>query len=238
MRRNHKIKNFFYTFFIASIVGFITLFFVKELRKDRSIQWTTTPKQQITTGNQKIRNFRAAKKLANRFYQKNHFKTFYCGCDFNRGRIERKSCSYTPVNSRDPRSRRLEWEHVVPISYLGHNISAWKNGHPRCLKKNGKKYKGRRCARLVSKEFNKMEADLYNLVPSVGEVNKLRANFPIGLVEKNQSYAFNCETKIKPGKIEPRDEVKGFLARIYLYMDKAYPGNNLINNRNRSLIET
>ena len=183
------------------------------------------------------KNFREAKRVLNKFYQHQNFRTIYCGCRFRRGRIDHKSCLYTPLNPRDQRSKRLEWEHIVPISIPGRNISAWKNGHPRCRKSNGRTYKGRRCARAVSPEFNKMEADLYNLLPSVGEVNKLRENFPIGLVSRYQSHNFGCNTKIRHGMIEPRDEAKGFVARIYKYMDKAYPGNNIINSSNRDLIE-
>lgn len=217
-------------FLFTSFFIFLTLyFFVEENKKNQPLT--------VNQGNQKIRSFRYAKKLANRFYEQHNFKTFYCGCTFNHGDIDHSSCDYRPIRPKNRRSRRLEWEHVVPISYLGRNLPSWKHGHSRCRKKNGRTYKGRKCASKVSKVFRKMEADLYNLVPSVGEVNELRENFPVGLVKKEESYQFNCDTKIRRGLIEPRDEVKGFFARIYLYMHKAYPGNNIINKRNRELIE-
>ena len=42
----------------------------------------------------------------------------------------------------------------------------------KCIK-NGKKFKGRKCARKISKKFRLMEADLYNLQPTIGELLKI-----------------------------------------------------------------
>ena len=188
-------------------------------------------------GNRKINNFSYAKRVLSKFYADNGFRTIYCDCAYKGKKIDFESCQYVPLDKKNRRSYNLEWEHIVPISYIGRNLKSWKRGDPRCLKENGKPFKGRSCANLVSKEFNRMEGDLYNLAPSVGEVNKLRSNFPIGLVEKKSAFPLHCKTKIIPkGMIEPRDEVKGFVARVYLYMDRAYPGNGIINESNREMI--
>ena len=37
--------------------------------------------------------------------------------------------------------------------------------------------------------------------------------------------------------MEPRDEVRGEIARTYLYMDSVYPGKGIISKKNRSMFE-
>ena len=48
---------------------------------------------------------------------------------------------------------------------------------------NGKRYKGRLCARKVDERFQAMESDLYNLVPVIAAVNRKRSNFRFGEIE-------------------------------------------------------
>ena len=36
--------------------------------------------------------------------------------------------------------------------------------------------------------------------------------------------------------MEPRDQVKGNVARTYMYMEKAYPGRGIISKKNNKLI--
>ena len=128
------------------------------------------------------------------------------------------------------RASRIEWEHIVPASEFGKNIIAWKSGDPSCKTKSGHKFSGRRCARSVSKEFRVMEADLYNLVPAIGEINQRRSNLPYSDKYLNVS---GCQTRVLSKYIVPRKQIRGMIARAYLYMHAAYPGFNIINNNNR-----
>ena len=46
-----------------------------------------------------------------------------------------------------------------------------------------------------------------------------------------------CDVEIKSPKVEPRDEVRGEIARTYMYMDSVYPGKGIISKKNRSMFE-
>jgi len=65
--------------------------------------------------------------------------------------------------------------------------------------------------------------DLHNLVPAIGEVNKARSYYAFGLVNPKTRF-HGCELSIDiPSKtVEPQDDIKGTIARAYLYMFKSY----------------
>ena len=138
-------------------------------------------KEEIVQGNQKNKSFRKAKRLLKKIYSK-HRITLYCSCRYNKDKsIDRKSCGYIP-RRESRRSRRIEWEHVVPAENFGRSFVAWRQGHVRCRNSKGKSYKGRRCARKIEKKFRYMEADMYNLYPAIGELNMLRSNYSLYMV--------------------------------------------------------
>ncbi|MBM66169.1 MAG: endonuclease I [Myxococcales bacterium] len=163
--------------------------------------------------------------------------SFYCGCSFEAdGRIDWASCGYIPrANSK--RARRIEWEHVVPAHAFGQSFPEWRQGHPSCVNTKGKAYKGRRCVRKVSAAFRRMEADLYNLQPAIGEVNADRSNYSMAELEGEEREYGACDVEIRERKIEPRPSVRGDIARTYFYMDKAYPGRGIIGAKRRKLFE-
>jgi len=80
-----------------------------------------------------------------------------------------------------------------------------------------------------------MEADLYNLVPAVGEVNARRSNFSMAMIPGEPRVFGRCDLEIENRKMEPRPEIRGDVARIYLYLDAAYPGHGIISRENRML---
>lgn len=69
-----------------------------------------------------------------------------------------------------------------------------------------------------------MEADLHNLTPAIGEINADRSNFQFGVLPTTSKQHGNCNFKVdfKGRTAEPRDEVKGQIARIYFYMHDRY----------------
>ncbi len=184
-----------------------------------------------------VRNFEEAKKLLMEKVYYDHRETFYCGCSFDEHkRIDLASCGYVP--RKDPkRASRLEWEHVVPAHAFGQSFIEWREGHPDCVDKNGRPFKGRRCARLVNDEFRRMEADLYNLYPAIGEVNADRSNYSMAEIPGEKREYGDCDVEIENGKIEPREAIRGIVARTYLYMDETYPGHGVISHKNRKLFE-
>jgi deoxyribonuclease-1 len=185
--------------------------------------------------NQTVTTFRKAKKLLFKVHGKRG-KTIYCSCEYKKKKINFANCGYK-YGKYKKRSRRLEWEHIVPAHAFGQSFPEWRDGHPKCKNRKGT-YKGRKCASKVNKEFKFMEADLYNLFPSVGSINATRSNFSMANITDSKANTFgNCQVKIARRKVEPPNSVKGDIARIYMYMDSAYPGRGVISKKNRKLFE-
>lgn len=188
-----------------------------------------------SSGNERIDNFNQSKRILKKLYADHPF-TFYCGCPYNDQGIDFAACGFKP--HRDfKRAKRIEWEHIVPAADFGRAFVAWREGDARCVDHEGKRYRGRKCANLVSPEFNRMEADLYNLVPAIGEVNGMRKDYPMGLLPGLPNTFGQCKTKISDGVIEPREEVRGFIARTYKYMNDAYRGRGIISRKNEKLFD-
>ena len=68
-----------------------------------------------------------------------------------------------------------------------------------------------------------MYADIYNLFPTIGEVNKNRKNFGMSIIKGEKMEFGKCDFEIENNKVEPREEIRGIIARTYFYMDFAYP---------------
>lgn len=185
------------------------------------------------SGNRMIANFRDAKKLLPKIHELNQV-TIYCPCRYQGKRVDLKSCGYK-VKKDAKRASRLEWEHVVPAEAFGHAFKEWREGAPNCSKK-GKPFKGRKCAETNS-EFARMEADLYNLWPVIGELNGLRSNFSMAQISGKAKTFGGCLAKIQERKFEPMDHDKGIVARVYMYMDATYPGRGVISEKNQKLFE-
>ncbi|MBS2016098.1 MAG: endonuclease [Deltaproteobacteria bacterium] len=203
------------------------------------------------SGNLRIRHFDEAKKALTRIYESApHRIDLYCGCAFlpdpGHGlRVDLAACGYVPARDRS-RAERIEWEHAVPASAFGHTFVEWREGAARCVDKRGRPFRGRKCARIASAEFARIEADLHNLFPVVGEVNGLRGDLPMGLPLPDASdrhgargtFHFGaCTSAIEAGVFMPRREVRGDLARAYKYMDRAYPERRLVDDAHRALFD-
>ena len=78
---------------------------------------------------------------------------------------------------------------------------------------------------------------MYNLYPSVGEVNGLRSNYSMAEIPGEERKFGRCDVEIEDRKFEPRPEIRGEIARTYLYMDSVYSGRGIISKKNRKLFE-
>ena len=185
--------------------------------------------------NTQITSFSKSKKLLLKLYNDNPV-TLYCGCSFKGKKPNLSSCGFSPKKDKK-RANRIEWEHVVPAHAFGQSFSAWRNGHPKCVKKNGKKFKGRKCAEKINKEYRRMQADMFNLYPAIGEVNGRRSNYSMAIINGEKRDFGKCDVEIKNKKIEPRESVRGEIARTYMYMDSVYPGRGIISKQNRKLFD-
>ncbi|MBF0297346.1 MAG: endonuclease [Oligoflexia bacterium] len=195
------------------------------------------------TGNENINSFSKAKKIINKIH-KEHPYTIYCNCKYSGNKIDLASCGYQ-IKHDARRASKLEWEHVVPAEAFGRSFVEWREGSPLCIKK-GKSFRGRKCAEK-NKQFAKMEADLYNLWPEVGELNGLRSNYSMAEIASDNSSGMGktsgagdfggCKAKIKDNKFEPMSFAKGIVARTYMYMDQTYKGRGIVSEKNRKLFE-
>lgn len=218
----------------SSMMKFIfTVLYLLTFLISMSMSFATSISDEIR-GNRGVKNFHDAKKLAIRVH-KDHQTTIYCPCTFSGKTIDLKSCGYL-VHKDAKRAARLEWEHVVPAEAFGQSFKEWREGSEVCHKKSGKGFKGRKCAE-TNPEFQRMEADLYNLWPIVGELNGLRSNYSMAQIAGAAMTFGGCKVKIADRKFEPMDEFKGIVARDYMYMDVNYPGHGVISEKNRKLFE-
>ena len=123
---------------------------------------------------------------------------------------DKKSCGYVPRRD-NARSRRVEWEHVVPAHTMGIGLNCWVMG-------------GRKQCNRTSGLFIRMSADMHNLVPSIGELNGDRSNYAFGNIsgEARNYGRVDFEVDAKRRIAEPQPRVKGNIARIYFYMEDRY----------------
>lgn len=209
-------------------------------------------------GNRRIRTFDEAKRILVQIYE-HHRVDLYCGCPFGRRsaasdgepqrglEVDLASCGYAVARDA-PRAGRIEWEHAVPAATFGRTFTEWTRGDDRCIDQAGRRFKGRKCA-AKSPEFARMEGDLHNLFPVVGEVNGLRGDLPMGILDPVDRAAAHhppahgvfhfgaCKSTIERGVFLPRQEVRGDLARAALYMDLAYPSRRWLDEAHRALFE-
>jgi deoxyribonuclease-1 len=163
-------------------------------------------------------------------------RTFYCNCLFQKKSIKTKNCGVNLKKFKN-RKKRLEWEHVVPAHAFGQSFKEWRNAKVLCRRKGKKALSGRKCAAKHSELFRAMEANLHNLVPTVGSVNALRSNLSFAEISKSDIPICRNGFKIKGRKVSPPKGRKGDVARIYFYMEKTYPGHGIISNKNRKLFQ-
>ena len=67
----------------------------------------------------------------------------------------------------------------------------------------GKSFKGRKCAEKMNKDFQLMQADMYNLYPAIGAVNAIRSNFNYAELPEAEITFGACPMKIKGKKVHP-----------------------------------
>ena len=189
-------------------------------------------------GNTTNDSFSKAKKLLLNQVYYDHRETFYCGCPFTmKKKVIFQKDQFSPAVKYRKRADRIEWEHVVPAKSFGQSFREWRDGDPACVDKKGKPFKSRNCAEKVNMEYRYMHADMYNLVPAIGQVNALRSNYSYAMIPGEPRRFGPCDMEIENKKAEPKPEIRGDIARIYFYMDDAYPGRGVISKKNRKLFQ-
>ena len=176
----------------------------------------------LAAGNTINDSFSRAKRMLEREVYFDHRVTIYCGAQFDEEkRISLPEGFVSPAHAK--RASKVEWEHAVPAENFGRAFAEWREGDPVCIDKKGKSFKGRNCARKASERFRLMEADMYNLFPSIGSVNAVRSNKQYSELPGTPPSFGICPAKAEGNRFEPPDEAKGQLARAALYMADSYP---------------
>ena len=205
-----------------------------------------TQPQVVHFGNRHSQSFYAVKQemLDKVYYDRR--RTLYCDARFSRHKKLELPQGFTLPDLQNAdfkiydatpellqmKANRLEWEHIVPAQNFGKTFPEWYDGKASCVSKKGKRFKGRACAEQENEEFRYMYTDMYNLYPVIGAVNHLRAHFNFTQFTKPIAPTFGvCGGMVIFGnKVEPRDEIKGFIARTYLYMQYTYPRYRISEN--------
>ncbi len=168
-------------------------------------------------------SFSKSKRILAKQVYIDHQLSFYCGCDYslkpkpNNASKKRLtpdwvSCGYKP-RKQPKRASRIEWEHVMPAHHFGQHMQCWRNGGRKACKKDPL--------------FKKLESDMHNLVPAIGEVNGDRSNYKFGMISGEKRVYGQCDVEInfKAKRAEPTPEIRGNIARIYFYMSDRYGVN-------------
>lgn len=145
----------------------------------------------------------------------------YCDCAYDaRKNVDLASCGMSGV--RGKRAGRIEWEHALPVSWARMNFACYREapesrGGPRPDDESARSYCGR-----TDPEFSAMEADMHNLWPSVGRINEVRGADAYGIVDGEERQFGRCDFETAEGVAEPREAIRGELARSVLYMSQRY----------------
>jgi len=151
-------------------------------------------------------------------------QTFLCGCRFSKtGRVSPASCGYR-TRADEQLARYVKWGHVVPPADFGAQRACWTQ--PLCTAEDGHKFRGIECCQQSDPQFAAMRADLFNLVPMVGELAWDRSNYAFGEVEGEARLYGSCDVEIDRDAelVEAAPDVRGDVARTYLYLADTYPG--------------
>ena len=76
---------------------------------------------------------------------------------------------------------------------------------------------------------------MYNLYPSIGEVNQKRSNCLMGIIEGEKREFGKCDVELDSRTIEPKPDIRGDIARTYMYMDSVYLVETIISKENKDL---
>ena len=176
----------------------------------------------LTSSAQAMSSFAAAKRVLPQIYWQleeefGQQSTVYCGCPIElsgsakkpKWTVDLKPCGYEARKNKN-RARRIEVELIMPAWEFGHQMKCWRDG--------GRELCGK------DKNFKKMEGDLHNLFPSVGEINKDRLNYQFTDMGAKPTKYGKCPMVVdfELKLAQPPKEARGLIARAYLYMAQEY----------------
>ncbi len=140
-----------------------------------------------------VLSFGTAKKKLVSVYA-DYDRTIYCDCKFI---PTTKEIRYDSCGFESKlyrgQRRKIEWEHLMPKSWY------------------------------TTKQDRTGEGDMHNLYPSIGVINAVRSNKIFKYIDGEKREFGKCDFESNSDFAEPRFEIRGAIARTYLYMVWKYP---------------
>jgi len=197
--------------------------------------WAGFQKNPPVIGNSSYLSREKAEEALWKLYGENN-QSFFCGCVFDSAKqTDKKTCRVSFLES-DSDSQSVVASALVPPQSYSKRFRVYRTGHPLCFSDKGLQILGTECVLKVSRRYNQMANDLYNLLPALKGVRNLLHASKLGRI-KGEAKSADCQVQVVKGIFEPPKSVRGDIARIYFYMHRAYPGYHIVNTKNRALLE-
>ena len=147
---------------------------------------------QVVKNFQIIEDYEAAREIFWDELYPNGGETLYCAEQFGGGY-----------------NKGINIEHVFPMGWVTHTLNC------------GRRKECRRNSDL----FNQIEADLHNLYPARSDINEERSSIAFGMISGEKRKFGSCDFEVqhrRPRLVEPREHVRGNIARAMFYMADTY----------------
>ena len=153
-------------------------------------------------------------------------KTYLCNCEYESKKINYKKCNFYPkVNNKN--AHNYTWVKLIKLKDYLKKYPEWKKGHDLCKTKKGKKFKKAKCVkRIYKKLFKELNNDPHIYYPIIKQIAILIKDKKYRNIKNEKRKFGECNLEINKKYIEPRDEVKGDIARTFQYVSNKYVMEN------------
>ena len=91
---------------------------------------------------------------------------------------------------------------------------------------------------LYKNEIKLINNDLHLYYPIIKQISIMMSNKKFGTINKERRKFGECNLEIGKLYIEPRDSIKGDIARTFLYFSENYMKNNFLKDKQKKLFKT
>lgn len=146
-----------------------------------------------------------------------HRYTFFCHQSFSaQGLVHIKACEQCPTQTTP-----IQWMALVPTKKMAQHLLCYQEKI--CIDNKGQRFKGLRCCQHNNEIYQQMQKDLHNFVPELPFLKQQRQRLVFGNISVETDAYPECFVIDKKRKILiPSREVRGMIARTYLYMRDKY----------------
>ncbi len=164
---------------------------------------------------------RAKEQLQAIYLKANKTQTLFCACDFDEGKqLDPAKCGYTPKRAKGKRARTMDWQPAMTPFQYGKVLKCWSERI--CKRHTGRPFAGPKCCEKVEPVFMRMQADMHNLFPVIGELARDRANKEFSEIKGEKRKYGQCDFEVRRQSAEPAENIRGDIARAYFYMSQQY----------------